>query len=102
MKPFHFIVRFIPIEGCTAEFRKLMIDTAKMTRMEVGCLHLELFESVHEPTEFSLRSVWTSEEAFERHANLPHTERFVEASKTLLTHPIKGMRLWQIDGEFDE
>ena len=95
-QPFHFIVRFTPKEGRADAFRQIMIDTAVISRQEPACLGSDLFESIHEPKEFSLHSVWVDEDAFELHASLPHTERFIEASKELLTHEIKGLRLRKI------
>ena len=73
-----------------------MLETAIHSRAEADCLSIDMFESIHEPKEFSLHSVWTSEDAFMVHADLPHTLRFIEASEALLTHEIKGMRLTQI------
>ena len=95
---FHFVVRFTPLEGKAKAFRQIMIETAGFSRQEPDCVSLEMFETIREPKEFSLHSVWTSEEAFEVHAGLPHTERFIEASKELLAHEIKGMRLSKIEG----
>ena len=95
-EPFHFIVRFTPKEGRADDFRRIMVETAVHSRAEADCVGLEMFESLREPKEFSLHSVWTSEDAFEHHATLPHTERFIEASRELLTHEIKGMRLRKV------
>jgi quinol monooxygenase YgiN len=38
------------------------------------------------------------EAAFELHAQLPHTIRFLGAAKELLTHPVQGLRSRQIGG----
>jgi quinol monooxygenase YgiN len=38
------------------------------------------------------------EAAFELHARLPHTVRFLAAAKELLTHPVEGLRSREIAG----
>ena len=38
------------------------------------------------------------EAAFELHATLPHTVRFLAAAQTLLRHPVEGLRLRQVGG----
>ena len=43
-----------------------------------------------------------SEAAFELHAGLPHTIRFLEAAERLLTHSIQGLRSREITIENDE
>ncbi len=47
---------------------------------------------------FTIHSEWVDEAAFELHAQLPHTVRFMAAAKELLTHPIEGLRTRQIGG----
>lgn len=37
-------------------------------------------------------SEWVDEAAFETHAELPHTKRFLEAVADLITHPVQGLR----------
>lgn len=93
---FHFIIRFVPKPEFAAQFRDLMLETAVQSRRERACLRLEMFEDLRTPGEFSLHSVWTSEEDFEVHAGLPHTARFVELGEPMLTHEFKGLRLKQI------
>jgi quinol monooxygenase YgiN len=57
---------------------------------------MHVFESPREPRVFAIHSVWTAESAFEHHAGLPHTVRFLEAATPLLTHPIERLRLREI------
>jgi quinol monooxygenase YgiN len=47
---------------------------------------------------FAIHSEWVDEAAFERHAQLPHTVRFLEAAEKLLTHPVQGLRTREIGG----
>jgi len=48
---------------------------------------------------FAIHSVWVDEAAFELHAQLPHTVRFLGSAEKLLTHPVQGLRLRQIGEE---
>jgi quinol monooxygenase YgiN len=95
---FHFIVRFEPHPGKEAAFREELLRIVDASRAEVSCLRMQIFESLREPFVFAIHSEWVDEAAFEAHAGLPHTVRFVDAAKELLTHPVKGMRLRQIAG----
>jgi quinol monooxygenase YgiN len=88
----HFIVRFEPIAGNEAEFRRELLRVVEATRTETGCLAIHAFESLGEPPAFAIHSEWVDEAAFDLHAQLPHTLRFVGAAKELLTHPIEGLR----------
>jgi quinol monooxygenase YgiN len=56
------------------------------------------FESLREPIVFAIHSEWVDEAAFELHAQLPHTVRFLEAAKELLTHPVQALRTRHIGG----
>jgi quinol monooxygenase YgiN len=95
---FHFIVRFQPLPGMETAFREELLRVNAPSREEAGCLRLDVFESLGEPLEFAIHSEWVDEAAFELHAGLPHTVRFVAAAGKLLAHPIQGLRLRQIGG----
>jgi quinol monooxygenase YgiN len=94
----HFIVRFEPRPGKEAAFREELLRVAGPTRAEPGCLAIHIFESVREPLLFAIHSEWADEAAFELHASLPHTVRFLRAAKELLTHPVEGLRSREIAG----
>jgi len=95
---FHFVVRFTPRAGKADEFREAIRAVAEPTRKEPGCLFYRAFESLREPTEFSIYAEFVDEEAFEHHATLPHTVRFIETAAECLTHPIQGLRCKLIVG----
>jgi quinol monooxygenase YgiN len=95
---FHFIVRFEPLPGKEIEFRQELLRIADPTRAEPGCLAIRIFESLHEPIVFAIHSEWVDEAAFNLHAQLAHTVRFIEAANQLLTHPVEGLRSQQIGG----
>ena len=95
---FHFIVRLKPLPGNETTFRDELLRVNEPSRAEAGCLSIEVFESLREPSVFVVHSEWVDEASFELHAALPHTVRFLSAAETLLTHPVKGLRLRQIGG----
>jgi quinol monooxygenase YgiN len=61
-------------------------------------VRIDVFESVRQSPIFSIHSEWTDEAAFELHARLPHTARFLAAAERLLGHPTEGLRLCHIGG----
>ncbi len=93
---FHFLVRFEPLPGRAAEFREELLRVVNAARAEAGCLDIRILESVREPVEFGIHSEWVDEAAFELHAGLPHTVRFVGAAEGLLTHAVQGLRSREI------
>jgi len=95
---FHFIVRFEPQPGKEAAFREELLRVNGPSRAEPGCLRIDVFESLREPVVFAIYSEWVDEAAFELHAALPHTVRFLAAAESLLTHTVQGLRLRQIGG----
>ena len=95
---FHFIVRFEPLPAKEAEFRDALLRVNAPSRAEIGCIRIDVFESVREPILFAIYSEWADEAAFELHTTLPHTVQFLEAAESLLTHPVQGLRLRRIGG----
>jgi quinol monooxygenase YgiN len=92
----HFFVQLEPASGRATEFRNELLKVVGPSRAEAGCLALNVFESLREPLRFAIHSEWADEAAFEWHAQLPHTVRFVKAAEELLTHEIQGLRARQI------
>jgi quinol monooxygenase YgiN len=61
-------------------------------RHEPGCLAIQAYRSIRDPRLFYIYSCWTDEAAFELHAELPRTVRFVERMETLIDHPFEATR----------
>jgi quinol monooxygenase YgiN len=95
----HFIVRFEPLPGRELAFQEELERVAGPTREELGCLEFRAFASIREPLTFAVHSEWEDEAAFELHASLPHTVKFINAAKELLAHPIEGLRAREIARE---
>ncbi|MGE5176143.1 MAG: putative quinol monooxygenase [Hyphomicrobiales bacterium] len=66
------------------------------TKEEPGCLSIRHFRSVRDPRLFFIVSRFRDEAAFERHAELPHTVRFLEEVEPLIDHPFDIHRTEQI------
>lgn len=94
----HFIVRFEPQPGKENDFREELFHVVEPSRAEPGCIAIQVFESIRQPITFAIHSEWADEAAFELHAQLPHTVRFLAASEGLLTHSVQGLRTHQIAG----
>ena len=92
----HFFVRLEPLPGKAAGFREELLRVIAPTRAESGCVAMRVFESLREPFLFTIHSEWADEAAFERHAQLPHTVRFIAAAEKLLGHPVQGLRAREI------
>ena len=67
------------------------------TRAEPGCVSINTFRSTRDPQLFYLHSQWMDEAAFELHATLPHTLKFLETVKHLVDHELEitGSRLME-------
>jgi quinol monooxygenase YgiN len=63
-------------------------DVLGPTRAEPGCLSAYAFRSTRDPRLFYIHSGWKDEEAFDQHATLPHTVRFLERVKPLIDHQL--------------
>jgi quinol monooxygenase YgiN len=53
-------------------------DVVGPSREESGCLSIHAFPSIRDPRVFYIHSRWVDEAAFDHHAGLPHTTRFIE------------------------
>ena len=54
------------------------------------------FRSIRDPQLFYIHSRWKDEAAFEIHAGLPHTVRFLERVAPLIDHPLDITRAERI------
>jgi quinol monooxygenase YgiN len=84
--------RFHARETCEAAVAAELREVAGPPRDEEGCLSLEVFQSTRDPRLFYIHSRWTNEAAFELHAELPHTVRFLERVQPLIDHPLDVTR----------
>jgi len=80
-------------EGAVAE---VLLHVLAPSREEPGCLSIHAFRSTRDPRLFYIHSRWKDEAAFEHHAGLPHTLRFVERLEPLIDHPLDVTRAERI------
>ena len=85
-------VRFHARPGKENEVEEALRDVLPPTRGEAGCSNIHAFRSIRDPQVFYIHSRWADEAAFEKHALLPHTVRFVERVEPLLDHSIEAQR----------
>ena len=86
-------VRFHPKPGMRDALVEALREVAAPTRAEDGCLAFETLAAVNDPDLFFVHSRWRDEAAFEHHATLPHTKRFVERVAATIDHPFTAVRL---------
>ena len=55
-----------------------ILDVLPPSRAEPGCISIHAFRSRRDARVFYIHSRWKDEAAFEIHAELPHTVRFIE------------------------
>ncbi|HUK08803.1 MAG TPA: putative quinol monooxygenase [Stellaceae bacterium] len=84
--------RFHAREGREDEVAAAIREVVPPTRAEAGCRSIEVYGSVRDPRLFYIHSRWIDEAAFEIHAELRHTVRFLEAVQPLIDHPLDVAR----------
>jgi quinol monooxygenase YgiN len=80
-------------EGAVAD---ALLDNLAPSRAERGCLSIHAFRSIRDPQLFYIHSRGKDEAAFECHAGLPHTVRFLERVEPLIDHPLDVTRAERI------
>jgi quinol monooxygenase YgiN len=84
--------RFHAVEGNENGVAEALHRVVGPSREEAGCLSIHAFRSIRDPGLFYIHSRWTNEEAFDLHATLPHTVRFIERVAPLIDHPLDVTR----------
>ena len=88
--------RFHARAGNEDSVAEAMLGVVAPSRQEPGCLSIHAFRSTRDPRLFYIHSRWKDEAAFEHHAGLPHTVRFIERMGSLVDHPLEVTRAEQI------
>lgn len=84
----YIFARFHARPGQEEAVESALRDTVAPSREEPGCLSIHAFRSVRDRRLFYIHSRWKDEAAFEVHAGLPHTVRFIERVAPLIDHPL--------------
>jgi quinol monooxygenase YgiN len=85
-------IRFHAREGEEAAVAAALRDVLVPSRAEPGCVAIEGFRSTQDPRLFYIHSRWIDEAAFDLHAELPHTMRFIARIQPLIDHPLEVCR----------
>lgn len=88
----YIFARFHTRPGSEAAVEGALLDVLESTHEEPGCLSIQVFRSRREPGLFYVHSRWRDEAAFDLHADLPHTIRFLERVEPLIDHPLDIVR----------
>ena len=88
--------RFHARPGNEDAVAKALLDVLAPSREEPGCLSIHAFRSMRDPQLFYIHSRWKDEAAFDGHAGLPHTLRFVARVEPLIDHAFDVTRAVQI------
>ena len=80
-------VRLHAREGEEKAVEEVLREVMGPSREEVGCVSFHLFRSMRDPRLFYIHSRWRDEAAFQKHAELAHTERFLKKVDVLLDQP---------------
>ena len=82
----YIFARFRAKPGKQDALEAALCEVVPPTRAEAGCLSLNTFRSTRDPQLFYLHSKWVDEAAFDHHASLPHTVKFIETVGPLIDH----------------
>ncbi|MGB2591635.1 MAG: antibiotic biosynthesis monooxygenase [Candidatus Acidiferrum sp.] len=77
-------VRLHAREGEESVVEQALEEVAKASREEPGCLSMDTFRGIRDRRMFYIHSRWVDADAFQRHAELGHTVRFLDRVDALL------------------
>jgi quinol monooxygenase YgiN len=84
----HIFARFHARAGHERAVDEAIREVLPETAAESDCLGIQAFRSLRDERLFFIHSRWKDEAAFERHATLPHTRRFLGRVEPSIDHPL--------------
>jgi quinol monooxygenase YgiN len=84
--------RFHALEGRQAALADALREEVGASRADPGCIAHGAYGSARDPRLFWIHSRWRDEAAFDAHADMPHTVRFIERVESLIDHPLDVTR----------
>lgn len=84
--------RFHVREGMEADAAAALRAQIVFTHNEHGCTAIDAYRSTRDPRLFFIHSCWTDDAAFELHAILPNTNRFIAKMESLADQPLEVTR----------
>jgi quinol monooxygenase YgiN len=88
----YFFGRFHARPGAEDGLKAAILQVLRPSREEAGCIGIHAFRSRKDSALFFIHSQWIDEAAFDLHASLAHTVRFIEAAQPLLDQPLETTR----------
>jgi quinol monooxygenase YgiN len=84
--------RFHARQGQQEAVAAALREVVGPTGAEAGCRAIGAYRSTLDARLFYIHSRWRDAAAFERHATMPHTIRFIETAEKLVDQPIEVTR----------
>jgi quinol monooxygenase YgiN len=84
--------RFHAAPGQAGAVAAALREVVPQTRAEPGCLGIEAYRSTVDPQLFHIHSRWPDPAAFDHHATLPHTVKFIATVEGLVDQPLEVSR----------
>jgi quinol monooxygenase YgiN len=84
--------RFHARPGDESGVENALRNVVAPSRKEAGCISIHAFRSTQDSRLFYIHSRWVDEAAFEIHARLLHTVRFIEEVQRFVDHPLDVTR----------
>ncbi len=88
----YIFARFRAKQGNEGAVEAALREVVPPTRAEAGCVGINTFCSTRDRRLFYLHSQWVDEAAFDLHATLPHTMKFIETVQPLIEHELDVTR----------
>src|ERR1700722_16902994 len=94
----HIFARFHARAGYEDAVAAALRAVVPPTRDEPGCCAIDAYRSIRDLRLFHIHSCWIDEAAFDHHATLPHTVRFLAGVQPLIDHPLDITRSLLLPG----
>ena len=88
--------RFRVRVGEEAGFAEALREVVAASREEPGCVEIHAYRGTRDGRLFYVHSRWRDEEAFEAHARLAHTVKFLECAEAAIEHALDVTRAERI------
>jgi quinol monooxygenase YgiN len=89
--------RFRVRVGEEAAFAEALREVVTASREEAGCVEIHGYRGMRDRRLFYVHSRWRDEEAFEAHARLPHTVRFLQRAEAAIADGLDVTRAERIE-----
>lgn len=88
----YIFVRLHAQENQEAAVKQALAEVVPPSSREPGCIEVHAYRSTSDPRLFYIHSRWKDEAAFDLHATLPHTVKFIQTVEPIIDHPLEVTR----------